>query len=72
MIVLKTGILSLLTAAGYNSTRIRKENILPQSTLTKLRRGGMINLITLDKLCELLECQPGELIKWVPGEGQDE
>lgn len=72
MIALKPGILSMLTEAGYNSTRIRKENVLPQSTLTKLRRGGMINLVTLDKLCELLCCQPGDLIVWIPGKEQDE
>lgn len=71
MIIYSKDILGLLSNAGYSSYRIRKENIFPQSTLSKLRQGKMINLTTLDKICTILECQPGELISWIQEKGQD-
>ncbi len=35
-----------------------------------IRRGGAraIRFSTLDALCRALNCQPGEIIEWVPGE----
>lgn len=72
MIIYKKDILEMLLNAGYSSYRIRKENVFPQSTLSKLRQGKMINLTTLDKICTILQCQPGELISWTNAEGQDD
>ena len=66
MIVFKD-VLERLTAAGYTTYRIRKEKLIPESTMQKLRTDGSVTTETLDKLCELLECQPGDLIEYVPG-----
>lgn len=65
MIVYKD-ILERLTAAGYTTYRIRKEKLIPESTMQKLRTNGAITTDTLDKLCELLNCQPGELLEHRP------
>ena len=72
MISFKVDILSLLSKAGYNTTRIRKEKIFPEGVLTKFRNQGPISVATLDRLCSLLECQPGDLIRWTPGERRDD
>lgn len=57
----------LLRKHGYNSTIIRKENILGQRTLTAIKNGiGGIDHRTIDKLCCLLSCQPGDLMEYVP------
>lgn len=66
MIVLKCDILQKLKAAGYNTTRIRKERLLNEKTLTELRTGKMPGTKTLNTLCTLLNCQPGTLIRFVP------
>lgn len=60
----KINILSELKKAGYNTSRIRKENILGEQTLQKIRRGIVVYGTTLDKLCELLNCQPGDLLEY--------
>ena len=30
-------------------------------------RAKAVRLTTLDALCEVLECQPGDLLRWEPG-----
>lgn len=64
MLVYKIDVIESLKEAGYNSTRILKENILSQSAMQKLRKGEMVGIKTLDQLCELLDMQPGNIIKY--------
>lgn len=65
MIIYKD-ILNKLKDSGYNTTKIRKENILPQSTLQRLRENKPISTETIDVLCTLLKCQPGDLLGHIP------
>lgn len=57
-----------LKDAGYNATRIRSEKIMSQETYYRLKRGETADLrsSTIDKLCSLLSCQPGDLMEWIP------
>jgi putative transcriptional regulator len=51
---------------GYNTTRIRRENIIGQGTLTALKNGtGGLDAKTLARMCSLLKCQPGDLMEYV-------
>ena len=43
--------------------RIRKENILSQSTLQKMRDGKYVTTETIERLCLLLDCTPNDLMK---------
>lgn len=56
-------ILNKLSARGYTTYKIRKENILPQGTLTKIRNGGNITLETLNIICCLLKCEITDIVK---------
>lgn len=64
----KVDVLAMLKNAGYNTNTIRKEKIMGEAMLQKLRSGQMVSWTTLGTLCELLECQPGDLIEWVKKE----
>ena len=64
MIVYKN-IVERLAAAGYSTYKIRKEKLLPESTMQKLRSGGTVTTDTVDTLCRLLRCQPGDLMEYV-------
>ncbi len=64
----------LLEEHGYTTYRIRKENILGQSQLSAMK-GKKGNGIpkgvsdqTIDRLCRLLNCQPGDLMEYIPDE----
>ena len=56
-------IIKKLSDRGYTTYKMRKENILPQGTLTKIRNGGNITLETLNVICCLLKCEISEIVK---------
>lgn len=62
----KIDILAALKAKGYSSTKIREEKLIGQSYLQQIRHGELVSWKTLDMICSLLECQPGDLIEYVP------
>lgn len=65
-------VLERLKECGYSSYRIRKENILPQSTMTKINQNLPVNLSTIDTICRLIDCQPGDILEYVPDDHQTE
>ena len=66
----KVDVLSMLKEAVYNTNRIRKEKIMGEAMLQKLRSGQMVSWATLETLCALLDCQPGDLIEYVKDDVQ--
>ena len=62
----KVDIMAELKKNGYSSTRIREEKLIGQSYLQQIRHGELVSWKTLDTICALLECQPGDLIEFVP------
>lgn len=56
----------LLKEKGYTTYRIRKEKVLGQGTLTALKNGtGGLEHKTIERLCQVLDCQPGDLMEYV-------
>lgn len=41
-------------------------------SLLKSAKVKGIRFATLAKICERLDCQPGDIIEWVPGADEDE
>ena len=64
-IVYKIDILSELKKRGYSQNRIRGEKLIGQSYLTQLRHGELVSWKTIETLCQLLNCQPGDLIEYI-------
>ena len=65
MIIYKD-ILLKLKEAGYTTTRLRKEKILSESTLTKLRNNKPITTETLGVICNLTKLPVEEVIEYRP------
>ena len=65
MLVYKIDVLGTLKESGYNATRILKENLISQSAVQKIRKNEMVGIKTIEKLCKLLDMQPGNIIKYV-------
>ena len=61
----KMDILVALKDAGYNTNRLRKEKLLSEGVIQSLRESKYISLQNISKICELLNCQPGDLIEYV-------
>jgi putative transcriptional regulator len=45
---------------------IRKNKITGEATLTKLRNNEPVTTATIDKFCALLDCQPADIMEYVP------
>ena len=59
----------LLKERNITTYTIRKDNIISQSALTKMKSGeGNIDTRTLDRLCAYLNCQPGDIMEYVSEE----
>ena len=61
-------VIAALKSAGYSTYRIRKEKIFSEGTLQNFRDGIIAAQSTLEKLCELLSCQPGDILIFVKDE----
>ena len=61
----KVNILEALKEKGYTTYKLRKDNILSQSTLQKLREGKGLAWENIERLCALLDCQPGDSLEYV-------
>lgn len=65
MLTYKINVLESLKEGGYTTTRLRKEKLLGESAIQQLRKGEMVGITTLEKLCVLLDMQPGNIIKYL-------
>lgn len=61
----KFDVLEALKECGYNTGRLRKEKLLGENAIQSLRRGEIVGIIALEKICKLLDMQPGNIIKYV-------
>ena len=59
----KIDVLSALSAVGYSSYRLRKEKIFGEAVIQKFRRSEGVGWETLETLCNLLSCQPADIIE---------
>ena len=66
MVRMRPGVLDRLKAAGYSSYRMRKEKILGQRIIQQIREGRAVSGETLNLLCYLLNCQPGDVLEYIP------
>ncbi len=61
----------LLKERGITTYKIRQENLFSQAPLTKMKNGGNIDTRTLERICAVLKCQPGDIMEYVPDNPTD-
>lgn len=66
MIKYKIDVIAELAKKGYTTTKIRRNRLISEATLTKIRRGEHINTTTLNAICIMLRCSPGDVIDVEP------
>lgn len=66
MLRYKIDILESLKRIGFTSYRIRKEKIIGEQQMQKIRTGEIASKDTLNTICRLLECQPGDILEYIP------
>ncbi len=66
MIKYKIDIIQALKNKGYSTYKIRKEKIFNESQLQQMRENKILAQDALNKVCTLLDCQPGDILEYVP------
>ena len=62
-------LLKLFDQKGVTSYTItKKDKIIGQATWKKIHENGHIDTRTIETLCKYLECQPGDIMEYVPDE----
>lgn len=66
MIEFKIDVISELARVGVNSTVAKNTGIFGQESFRKLRKGETsITMDNLNRLCYILNMQPGDIIRYV-------
>lgn len=65
-------ILARLSACGWSTARLQRERQISNGTIIQIRAGKPITTSTLDTICRLCACQPGDLISWAPDPEKEE
>ena len=64
----KIDVMAALKDAGYSSTRLRREKLIGEATMQRLRHKQWVSYEVLAVICKLLNCQPGDILEYVPEE----
>ena len=71
----KINVLAALKSVGFSTYKLRKEKIFNETVLQKFRDDELVTADNLALLCKLLNCQPGDILEYVPDDyytSQDE
>lgn len=61
----------LLKAKGKTMYDLRKDKVVGTASIEKMRKGiGHIDTRSIEKLCEYLDCQPGDIMEYEKGAGE--
>ena len=70
-ITYKIDVLAALKERGYTTYRIRRDKVFGERVVQQLREKSPVSWEVLTRLCQLLECQPGDILEYLPGEEID-
>ena len=68
MLRYKIDILEELKEKGYSSYKLRKDKLMGEAQIQKIRSGELVSKETLNTICKLLNCQPGDILEYIPDE----
>ena len=57
-------ILGALKDKGYSTYKLRKEKLLAENTIQQLRNEELVSWVNIGRLCDLLGCQPGDILEY--------
>lgn len=61
----KIDVLAALKEKGYTTYSLTKDKGISPLTIQNLRENKIVGIKSLEVLCRLLACQPGDIIEYV-------
>lgn len=68
MLRYKIDVLKELKNNGYSTYRLRNDKLMGEAQIQKIRSGEIASKESLNTICKLLGCQPGDFLEYVPDE----
>ena len=65
MLRYKIDVLEELKNKGHSSYKLRKEKLMGEAQIQKIRDNELVSKETLNTICKLLNCQPGDILEYV-------
>lgn len=62
----------ILKERGYSGRYWMQQNGIHPATISKLQKNERINTDTIERLCQILGCQPGDILEYVPDDELEE
>lgn len=56
----------MLIEKGMNKEQLKKTSGISSATMTKISKGESVTIKTINAICEVLQCQPGDILTWEP------
>ena len=61
----RVDVLAMLKSNGFSTYRLRKDKLLAENTIQQIRNGDLVSWSNIGRICELLHCQPGDILEFV-------
>lgn len=65
-------LLNLFEEKGITSYVIKRDKVIGQASWKKIHEGGHIDTRTIENLCSYLNCQPGDILEYIPDNQESE
>ena len=65
MLKYKIDRLEELKTKGYTTYKLRKDKVIGEAQIQKIRTGEIASKETLNTICKLLHCQPGDILEYI-------
>lgn len=62
-VIYKIDVLKSLKEKGYSTARLRKDKLMGEATIQKIREGQLVSWANIDTICTLLECDVGDIVE---------
>ena len=63
-------LLDLLNRRGIGKEKLRKEIGVSSATMAKIAKNEYLSLEVIDKICGVLNCQPGDILEYQSDKGE--
>lgn len=60
----------LLKNKGIPKSRLKRDAIVVGQSYSNLTTGESITMVTLNAICRYLDCQPGDILEYIPDDDE--
>lgn len=62
----KIDVVQAIKDKGFSTWDLRKNKLFSEGALQRLRHGEPVSWSNIEQICKLLECQPADILEYVP------